>query len=619
MALLFSPDWLSIEKLVNVAGITNEDTLSHVDRSRLLIVKDKLRHLPSDSIENMHLTDFLQKLYVAIAPHKRIPHEILELILRDCLEISGGGLRLPPTRESIRTAPLVLGQVCSTWRSMSRSIPELWNTTYLDFTKEFKDLRCASEILPDVAKVHFEVRDISHNKPFPVKDFLPYLDTITELEWCIDRTLEQPSMTILPPESLSRLTRLSFGGQDWNDANETPPTYNIPLFGKESRLQSLILESNAPSFLLTDIPWSQLHTFHVVLYFEDDDDEASWRWMIWGDLAAKNPFGRMSSLNELTLALPPRLGHLFLSHDFPWHQLTSFAFFWTTYAAHDLHQMIKTLQKCTSLKNLRLVNDSDFELPISGLNDTQTVASFHLHTIELKQLPSTLVKYLCVPDSNPRELTISTLEFSDFYLFTNQCSSLVELSCSINIIAGYHISLPNLRQLQLEVQGGSLLDLSLFAPAVVSLTVEVDKEARDVVDGITQLITRSNMNPRDFWLHGRSAESVSAALLSALESCHSLTFRRLPLSRDCVNCIVSRSVLRDLKSLRIFTVLDPQNFFDIVKAKVAAKIVGTGWGCHTEGYSLTGGEEFARVKQELAKLAVEHRLSYSLQVLQVLQ
>ncbi|KAG6812448.1 hypothetical protein H0H92_002816 [Tricholoma furcatifolium] len=553
MALFF--DFAFAEKLGNIAGITNEDVLSHADfmrgRAMLLAVNETLLHSPSDSIERTRLIDLATKLSVAVAPHKRVPLEILEHIFRTCIDFEEAGPELPPTQESIRQAPWVLGQVCRAWRHMSRSMPELWGTIHMEVTAgDFEDLKCASEILPDVARIRFLSGEDDDNEPFYVDEILPYLSPITEMVWHVERTVEQDSMTLFPSESLSRLVSLDARlGQDWEDEDEDPK-YNMRLFGTKSRLRHLTLRSDAPSLLLTDIPWSQLLSFDLIL--NEEDLPAHWTKAIWKELFYRNPFSGMISLTELSLSLPPKLLKLILSYGF--HGTNS------RHSRSGGHAVHLELNNYAEAQWHRLPSP-----PIPEWNDIGTTVPFSLDTMALYKLPYT------------RSIPSMDTQYT-----------LLDLS-----------------RLSLTVEDGSLLRLSLYSPAVTSLEIKTTDRARDIVNGAIQLITGSKMKLHQFtlWLLSEgSTENISPDLLNLLGGRH-VDLRGVPLARECIQSLVSAGALQNVPYLCV-TVSDPQDFIGIVKAQIA---VNAGVRESMFGYSLNGGAELSQARAELEGLSPRPR------------
>ncbi|KAJ7439218.1 hypothetical protein FB451DRAFT_1570050 [Mycena latifolia] len=68
---------------------------------------------------------------VLLSPIRRIPQNILERIFVACL---------PTTHNAIisaREAPLLLGHICSYWRSVAHSMPVLWTSIYIPWASLF--------------------------------------------------------------------------------------------------------------------------------------------------------------------------------------------------------------------------------------------------------------------------------------------------------------------------------------------------------------------------------------------------------------------------------------------------------------------------------------------------
>lgn len=85
------------------------------DISRLLEIPESLMQRLRSSVERV------ERLSVGIAPHKKLPPEILAIIFIESLHDER--VIVPP---NVRMAPWNLGQVCLRWRAISRAEPLLW-------------------------------------------------------------------------------------------------------------------------------------------------------------------------------------------------------------------------------------------------------------------------------------------------------------------------------------------------------------------------------------------------------------------------------------------------------------------------------------------------------------
>ncbi|KAJ6508063.1 hypothetical protein DFH09DRAFT_1199240 [Mycena vulgaris] len=75
--------------------------------------------------ERTSLNDEIERHQALISPARRIPQDVLEVIFAACL---------PTTHDAIISAteaPLLLGHICSYWRSVAHSMPTLWMSLYI--------------------------------------------------------------------------------------------------------------------------------------------------------------------------------------------------------------------------------------------------------------------------------------------------------------------------------------------------------------------------------------------------------------------------------------------------------------------------------------------------------
>ncbi|KAG6828505.1 hypothetical protein H0H92_007781 [Tricholoma furcatifolium] len=596
MAALSGSDWAFAEKLANAAGATNELVVLGVPdvdfmrgRKILSTVKEKLRNCSSDSAEHAELTELFAKLSVAVAPHKKAPLEVVQIIFRFCMLCDENKMlcvKLFPTPENRRQAPLVLGQVCQKWRLLSRSMPSLWFAEIMSgwHSITMDQLKYADRILPDCAKLRLSYGTESSHDYLVETIHLYLVRHVTGLELGVQSPAGQESLRLLRSGSFSRLVYLDISPMQDSEDTQTKSPYNMNLFGKLSKLERLTLRFDSPSFLLTDIPWSGLRTFNLIL----SNRQEAWREAGWVNLASRLPFSLMSCLTEMSLVLPDQLIPIILCYSFPWENLTSFTFAWP-WATGDFSSVVKSLKRCSSLKYLKL--DLGIANPASmpDFHVANISMPFSLESLTLCKIPFTLAIYLCATsghDLRNLKITSSVLVLPELCSIMKECPSLVDLSCSIDTTtsspcASSHsladeILLSDLSRLDLTVGNGSLNLFSklLCAPALTSLEIRPSGRASDIADGIVTLITRSNMKLRLFNLRVdpvfECPTMISEALLNALESCHSVGFIGVSLNPDYRNLVMSGTVLQNASCLRL-TFMKSKDFLDIIEADCAAR------------------------------------------------
>lgn len=78
-----------------------------------------------------HTKNILVKLHATLAPIKRLPPEILSEIFERCLDAKSSGMLFSVTARS-KTAPLLLGRVCRSWRAIAHATPRLWRDIFVN-------------------------------------------------------------------------------------------------------------------------------------------------------------------------------------------------------------------------------------------------------------------------------------------------------------------------------------------------------------------------------------------------------------------------------------------------------------------------------------------------------
>jgi hypothetical protein len=112
---------------------TAQARISHVDSeiARLMDSVEDLQHRRSA------LLTYTQNHTVLIAPIRRLPPEILSYIFIQCRDIrwlDPEACFLPPRLDK---TPLLLGTICSRWRSISLSTPRLWASFSLNIRPKY--------------------------------------------------------------------------------------------------------------------------------------------------------------------------------------------------------------------------------------------------------------------------------------------------------------------------------------------------------------------------------------------------------------------------------------------------------------------------------------------------
>ncbi|EDR05924.1 uncharacterized protein LACBIDRAFT_329437 [Laccaria bicolor S238N-H82] len=123
---------LPLEQRLNTNYAPSDEELQQIPRilvepkARLARMNDEIERAQATLDELKRQRDELVRLinqyHALTSPIRRIPQEILQEIFINCLPADR------PAVMSEREAPLLIGRVCSSWRSISRSTAELWTS-----------------------------------------------------------------------------------------------------------------------------------------------------------------------------------------------------------------------------------------------------------------------------------------------------------------------------------------------------------------------------------------------------------------------------------------------------------------------------------------------------------
>jgi hypothetical protein len=143
---------LPLEKRLNTNYAPSDEELQEIPRilvepqARLVRMNDEIGRVQETLDELKRQRDELVRLidqyHALTSPIRRIPREILQEIFIHCLPTDR------PAVMSEREAPLLIGRVCSSWRSISQSTPELWTSVHVS--------------IPSTALIASETSNVDH-------------------------------------------------------------------------------------------------------------------------------------------------------------------------------------------------------------------------------------------------------------------------------------------------------------------------------------------------------------------------------------------------------------------------------------------------------------------------
>ncbi|KAG6872171.1 hypothetical protein C0995_012408 [Termitomyces sp. Mi166 len=387
-------------------------------------------------------------------------------------------------------APWVLGKVCSTWRHLSRTMPNLWSPTRVwlsdagsrESEHSARTLRLAVATLPDCAQliVHYYVLDAAV-KRYPDKGSIAEalasnLHRIDEVSIHSPITYWNSFLSTLPSLSLSRITSLSSllfpTGNIAQDLEAYPPllTSIQHLFGENARLQTLQMDGSVYEFFKTGIPWHRLTTLKLYQSYPVSNDTIS---------AYRNLhfFGSSSRLTDLTLWLDSNMFQLVLSLDIPWTQLLRLNI--TMHTQDCLLLALEKLAQCVSLLEISLCLPSNAGVKQSVL-DLPSIQSFSLQG----HLPRFLLRSHGIWESISDlylGLLSNTESVQELHSVISRCQQLQRLRIGGVMhptdsiwLPSSRVVLPRLKTLELRRAYSAWIFDSFATPSLVSLRIDAN-------------------------------------------------------------------------------------------------------------------------------------------------
>ncbi|KAG6828410.1 hypothetical protein H0H92_008074 [Tricholoma furcatifolium] len=543
-----------IEKLENIAGVTNEPAIFDQERTRALLLLAKARRMlaeintqpdiPSASDELAGLREHVAKLSIAIAPHKLVPTEILQHIFLSLLP-------MPERNTPSSINPLVLSKPpWSLGQSHENLAPESTDEPEICLNR----LRCASDLLPTVAPVILYVHE--NSQPL-TRALIPYMTRVTILQWTISVTYEGGSLDILPAASFSNLVHLKINlenGAEEGAASRRSTASYARLFGPSSRLEylTLTLGSRTRKFLLlADIPWSRIVFFSLENGYDYWPVNARRTQALWKELGRLNPFYRnMTSLKSLTLQLNRELLPVITSFSFPWQRLVSLEIEW----AGDLEDLQYALKQCRSVAkfsnshNLRWLSIvlSPLDIDVYKLG-------------EITRLFPRITYLACGVTTSIEPPGSATLDQSK-------------------------VTFPKVQDLMFSVhyRGAPFSLPILVSPCIESVEVRATGDVPNLFDYIV-LLVRANPKIKRVKYYCRPHDSHARPsavreLLLALENCSSFYFKGINLSRLHLDELAVCALLPNLENLETsISAQDASRFVEAIVGRLEkeATVLGT--------------------------------------------
>ncbi|KAJ6526969.1 hypothetical protein DFH09DRAFT_165321 [Mycena vulgaris] len=290
--------------------------------------------------ERVHLSGYVEAHKALVSPVRRLPLDIIQEIFMACI---------PSHRNcvmSAREAPVLLGRICSSWRSMSLSTPRLWTKLHIvEPTRPYGPVSAAMSFEEKVAQ-----------RLETTKGWLERSGQCP-LSISLESSHDHPPGTSSPTSQQTRRflqVLIPFASRWQHISFSTPP---------------LVLDALS---LLTEADVPILKT--VALYQRPDQEPHLHGWGLFGMLrgAQINGFS-MSGSNFSASELPLR-----------WSQLTALSISgppWTITASMTSETILNAISRCPELRRCKLmVNDG----PSAEIQSAHPILEFpFLHTFEL--------------------------------------------------------------------------------------------------------------------------------------------------------------------------------------------------------------------------------------------
>ena len=217
------------------------------------------------------LTAEIEAYQITLAPHKKLPPEILAEIFRYCVPCP---VYLPP---KLHEAPLLLCQICSFWRSVALHTPTLWNNIearcYISYDRLLEMVKTWFSRSGTFAPLAIDIGPYRWcRRSFLVPELvdeliIPYINRFRKISISLPTTLLQPLLR-LPTGSAALLEHFQLDLTDddicWleDDVLRNGP---VTFFNSASHLRIARFKSSLSNLQdprIFSLPWIQLTDLH---------------------------------------------------------------------------------------------------------------------------------------------------------------------------------------------------------------------------------------------------------------------------------------------------------------------------------------------------------------------
>jgi hypothetical protein len=222
------------------------------------------------------LAALINRYHIALAPHKKLPREMLQHIFH---YVSLGCNMSGP---SPHDAPLLLGRVCSTWRRTVLGMPELWKELHFFVENAHSRSQKVNATLMWFSRagdspLSLTITDTSENSA-PREDFVnqvivPFSQKFKYLHLVL-QTSQIKALFSLPVGSLDSLQELHVVAHTGQDPPCILPPWTPPIsvFSPQARLRRIRIQLTP--FVVPQtfrLPWDRLETFRCDSSLQSED------------------------------------------------------------------------------------------------------------------------------------------------------------------------------------------------------------------------------------------------------------------------------------------------------------------------------------------------------------
>ncbi|KAG6909887.1 hypothetical protein DXG01_014701 [Tephrocybe rancida] len=438
-----------INKLELEAGKTNDNILTDnewkaarelvlapTDRLRLVALLEEMKAPSNVPFPHGSQAARRQRLRIALAPHKRLPSELIAQIFSHCSDV----IQFPPNFSALQW---VLIRVCVLWRTIALGEPSLWNRVeirkgvstadHITFIKtHFPSSGSLSISLHTAADANLLIKGLIR----------PHLERVNY--WSLH--LSVPKFTIwgLPKESFRTLKSLSLH-IPWDPCNNLPPHIDPHTFESAHDLRRLKLASDLEEYsalLGLAFPWGQLTDLDICELSNLDMGQLFTVMMRCKSverlaIPLNGIFAHTRIYNSPTSGLHlPHLNSLkmlgtldaeLLRNPIPWNQLTKLTII-LPYAGYK-EPISPLLQQCIVLTSLSLEYTwswfsnpfSEGEVRITTLQ-TLTLTLGAIKSLQYLHVPALTSLHIRSGDYDIKEIPQPAWEIVDFLSYEDSCS-----------------------------------------------------------------------------------------------------------------------------------------------------------------------------------------------------